>query len=202
MAHGPNAIIVFMENVTRTLNEPGDGHRQSAANLLPLVYEELRRIANQKMRMETPGQTLSATGLVHEAFMRLAAGGDKPRWENRVHFYRAASEAMRRILIDRAKGKHALKRGGEFNRIDIAADALADQADFEQLIELDNALTNLERADPKVAELVKLRFFAGMTGNEAAEILEISERTADSWWAYARAYLAEQITPAEPDADD
>ncbi len=188
-----------MNNVTQILNELSGGDRQNAANLLPLVYEELRRLASQKLGMETPGQTLSATGLVHEAFMRLAAGGDAPRWEGRVHFYRAASVAMRRILIDRARTKQRLKRGVEFRRIELVADALPDQTDFEQLIELDNALTKLEDADPQVAELVKLRFFAGLTGNEAAEILGISQRTADSWWAYARAWLAEQINPSEPE---
>ena len=186
-----------MNEVTQILNELGDGNQQNAANLLPLVYEELRRLANRKMAMEAAGQTLSSTGLVHEAFMRLAGGGDAPRWESRVHFFRAAAEAMRRILIDRARKKQTLKRGVERKRVELTDNALAEDHGIEELLALNEALSSLEEADPKVAELVKLRFFVGLTGDEAAKMLEISPRTADSWWSYARAFLAAKIVQSD-----
>ncbi len=186
-----------MNEVTQILNELGNGNRHNAANLLPLVYDELRRLANRKMAMEAAGQTLSSTGLVHEAFMRLAGGGDVPRWESRVHFFRAAAEAMRRILIDRARKKQTLKRGVERKRVELTDDALAEDHGIEELLELNEALTLLEQADPQVAELVKLRFFVGLTGDEAAKMLEIAPRTADSWWCYARAFLAERMMQSD-----
>ncbi len=182
-----------MNDVTQILNELGEGNRQNAANLLPLVYEELRQLANRKMAQESAGQTISATGLVHEAFMRLAGGGDVPRWESRVHFFRAAAEAMRRILIDRARKKQTLKRGVERKRIELDDFALAENQEIDQLLELNESLDSLELEDARVAELVKLRFFIGLTGDEAAKMLDISPRTADAWWAYAKAFLAARL---------
>ncbi len=186
-----------MNEVTQILNEIGDGNRQNAAQLLPLVYEELRRLANRKMAHEAAGQTLSATGLVHEAFMRLVGAGDEARWESRVHFFRAAAEAMRRILIDRARKKQTLKRGVERKRMELDDVALAENQEIDQLLELNESLDSLEAEDPKVAELVKLRFFIGLTGDEAAKMLDISPRTADSWWAYAKAFLAARMMQSD-----
>lgn len=186
-----------MNEVTQILNELVDGQRQNAAQLLPLVYEELRQLANRKIANEAAGQTLSATGLVHEAYIRLAGGGDVARWENRVHFFRAAAESMRRILIDRARNKQSRKRGAEFKRIVMNDVALAEVQEIEQLLLLDKSLDFLEANDAKVAELVKLRFFIGLSGDEAAKMLDISPRTADSWWAYARAFLATNMQLSE-----
>ncbi len=191
-----------MNDVTKILNELSDGNQHHAAELLPLVYEELRRLANRKLAQEAVGQTLSPTGLVHEAYMRLAGGADTPRWENRVHFFRAAAEAMRRILIDRARRKQTLKRGMERKRVELTDMALADEQVIEELLELNEALVNLEQTDPQVAELVKLRFFVGLTGDEAANMLQIAPRTADSWWSYARAFLAAQMTQANRQASN
>lgn len=182
-----------MNDVTQILNEIGTGNRQNAANLLPLVYDELRRLAKQKMAQEVAGNTLSATALVHEAFLKLAGHHDSARWESQAHFFRAAAEAMRRILIDRARSKRTLKRGDGIKRMEFNEHELAENQDLDQLLELNEALSNLEQEDPKVAELVKLRFFVGMTGDEAAKMLEISPRTADSWWSYAKAYLATRL---------
>lgn len=183
-----------MKEVTQILNEIGNGNRHNAARLLPLVYDELRRMADRQMSHEASGNTLSPTGLVHEAFLRLAAKEDQARWESRVHFFRAAAEAMRRILIDRARSKKTIKRGAEFKRIDLDEAQLSNQQDINQLLELNEALSSLEAADPKVAELVKLRFFTGLTGEETAAVLGISPRTADSWWSYAKAFLAAQLS--------
>jgi RNA polymerase sigma factor (TIGR02999 family) len=186
-----------MNDVTTILNELGEGNHHQAAELLPLVYEELRQLAYRKMARESVGQTLSPTGLVHEAYMRLASGDDAPRWENRVHFFCAAAEVMRRILIDRARKKQTLKRGGERKRVELPDVALEGDQDLQELLELNEALKSLERVDPGVAELVKLRFFVGLTGDEAANMLKIAPRTADSWWSYARAFLADQMTQTD-----
>ena len=182
-----------MNDVTQILNEIEAGNRQSAGSLLPLVYDELRQMADRQMAREAVGNTLSPTGLVHEAFLRLAANGDQARWESRVHFFRAAAEAMRRILIGRARSKKTLKRGGQHKRINLDEQELGDEHDLDQLLELNDALSGLETADPKVAELVKLRFFAGLSGDESAKILGVSPRTADSWWSYAKAFLAARM---------
>lgn len=186
-------MINAMNEVTQILNELGTGNRQNAASLLPLVYDELRRMADRQMSHEASGNTLSPTGLVHEAFLKLAAKEDQARWESRVHFFRAAAEAMRRILIDRARSKKTVKRGVQYKRIDLDEAQLSNQQDIDQLLELNEALSSLEAADPKVAELVKLRFFTGLTGDETAAVLGISPRTADSWWSYAKAFLAAQL---------
>lgn len=183
-----------MSNSTALLRpiEPGDS--QAANRLLPLVYEELRRLAARKMAGEHPGQTLQATALVHEAWLRL--GGDQQvAWRNRAHFFAAAAEAMRRILIDNARRKNALCHGGQAERVDIDLDslALADGMDDAQLLALHEALDGLAAHDAIKAELVKLRFFAGLTLAEAAKALDLSEPTAKRYWAYARAWLYREM---------
>jgi RNA polymerase sigma factor (TIGR02999 family) len=173
--------------------EPADA--STASRLLPLVYEELRRLAAKKMAGENPGQTLQATALVHEAWLRL--GGDQQfAWKDRTHFFAAAAEAMRRILIDNARRKRALRHGGQVMRVDLDLDGLdlARDMDDAQLLALNDALDHLAMHDPVKADLVKLRFFTGLTLPEAAKALELSEPTAKRHWAYARAWLYREIT--------
>jgi RNA polymerase sigma factor (TIGR02999 family) len=170
--------------------EQGDPH--AAAQLLPLVYDELRRLAAHKMAGENPGQTLQATALVHEAWLRL--GGDQqPAWNNRTHFFAAAAEAMRRILIDRARRRKALRHGGDAIKLDLDVIDVAAEADDEQLLAMHEALDRLAAHDPGKAELVKLRFFAGLTLAEAAQVFGYSVPTAKRHWAYARAWLFREI---------
>jgi RNA polymerase sigma factor (TIGR02999 family) len=157
-----------------------------------LVYEELRKLAAYKMTNEAPGQTLQATALVHEAWLRLA-GTDNPSFEGRAHFFGAAAEAMRRILIERARRKAAQRHGGGQQRLDIQEIDIAAAADDDRLLAIDEALDKLAALDKQKAELVKLRYFAGMTLDEAAEALRISKPTAKRWWAYARAWLYSEI---------
>lgn len=174
------------------------GDVQAANQLLPLVYEELRQLAARKMARENPGQTLQATALVHEAWLRL--GGDhQPPWQNRAHFFAAAAEAMRRILIDQARRKSAQRHGGQAERVELDLDSLelAAGMDEEQLLALHEALDALAAHDAEKAQLVKLRFFAGLTLVEAAKVLGISEPTAKRYWAYARAWLYRKITRGE-----
>lgn len=166
--------------------DAGDPH--AAAELLPLVYEELRKLAAQKLAREAPGQTLQATALVHEAWLRLG-GDDQPAWDNRGHFFAAAAEAMRRILIDNARRKQSLRHGGGAVRVNLDALELAANMDDEQLLNLNEALDQFATHDARKAELVKLRFFAGLTNEQAARVLKISEPTAKRDWAYARAWL-------------
>src|SRR5688500_5314997 len=178
-----------MNEVTRILKAIDAGDAHAAEQLLPLVYEELRKLAAHKLAQEKPGQTLQATGLVHEAYIRLVGVEKVQTWDSRGHFFAAAAEAMRRILIDSARRKARPKHGGERNRIDLdeavsMADPLADQ-----LLALEEALTKLSAAEPIKAELVKLRFFAGLTISEAAEVLGISVATAERYWTYARVRL-------------
>ena len=187
-----------MTDVTRILSaiEQGDSH--AAEQLLPLVYDELRKLAALRLAQEKPGQTLQATALVHEAYLRLVASGDAsaPRdqhWNSRGHFFAAAAEAMRRILIGNARRKGAQKRGGQARRLDLDAIELTDPPPSEKLLALDDALTRLTAKDRVKAELVKLRYFAGLTTQEAAAILGISTATADRYWAYARAWLQNEI---------
>ena len=170
------------------------GDIQAANRLLPLVYDELRRLAAVKMSRENPGQTLQATALVHEAWLRL--GGDHQiAWRNRAHFYAAAADAMRRILIDNARRKHAVRHGGRAERVDFDLDSLelAVGMDTDQLLALHEALDALAAHDAVKAELVKLRFFAGLTLAEAAKVLNLSEPMAKRYWAYARAWLYREI---------
>lgn len=165
---------------------------QAAEALLPQVYEELRRLAAYKMAQEPPGQTLQATALVHEAWLRLAAQ-DKQTYANRTHFFAVAAEAMRRILIDRARRRRAVRRGGEAQRVDTDALEIAAPIPDDELLALDEALERLAEHEPQKAELVKLRHFVGLTLTEAAVILGISEPTAKRYWAYARAWLFREL---------
>ena len=187
-----------MTDVTRILTAIEQGDPHAAEQLLPLVYDELRKLAALRLAQEKPGQTLQATALVHEAYLRLVASGDAsaPRdrhWNSRGHFFAAAAEAMRRILIGNARRKGAQKRGGQARRLDLDAIELTDPPPSEKLLALDDALTRLTAKDRVKAELVKLRYFAGLTTQEAAAMLGISTATADRYWAYARAWLQNEI---------
>lgn len=201
-----------MHEVTRLLQATARGDQAAARDLLPAVYAELRRLAAQKLAQERPGQTLEPTALVHEAYVRLlgaqgseaagadgagldAAGVQGQRFECRGHFFAAAAEAMRRILVENARRKRRLKRGGERRRVDLAAvEPPAKPALTHDVLAVDEALTELAKEDAPKAELVKLRFFAGLSVEEAAACLDISRATADRWWAYARAWLYERLS--------
>jgi RNA polymerase sigma factor (TIGR02999 family) len=181
-----------MSDVTQLLNAIDGGDSRAADQLLPLVYEELRKLAAHKMAHEAPGQTLQATALVHEAWLRLA-GTENPQFQGRGHFFAAAAEAMRRILIDRARQKLSLKRGAGAARVNLDDLEVAAAADDDTLLAVDDALTKLAREDPDSAEFIKLRFFAGMTNAQAAQALGIPERTARRHWSFARAWLFREI---------
>lgn len=183
-----------MSDVTKILDDIRKGDAQAAEELLPIVYDELRRLAAHKMAHEAPGHTLQPTALVHEAWLRLV-GNEDARWDNRAHFFGAAAEAMRRILIDEARRKHALRHGGGQQRVDLDQVDIASAAEDDQLLAVHEALDRLAAQDHLKAELVKLRYFAGMTIHEAAEVLGISEPTAKRYWAYARAWLYREIHP-------
>jgi RNA polymerase sigma factor (TIGR02999 family) len=178
-----------MSDVTRILSAIEHGDPKAAERLLPLVYDELRRLAARKLAGEAPGQTLQATALVHEAYIRLVDTARVTHWDTRGHFFAAAAEAMRRILINRARDKKRLKRGGPWRRVELRDLAVADDATDDDLIAIDEALERLAGRDPACAELVKLRFFAGLTLDEAAAALGLAPRTADRHWAFARAWL-------------
>jgi RNA polymerase sigma factor (TIGR02999 family) len=187
-----------MSDVTKILNAIEQGDPHAAAQLLPLVYDELRRLAAQKLAQEQPGQTLQATALVHEAYLRLVGNHDDPArqdrgWDGCGHFFAAAAEAMRRILIDRAREKHADKRGGIRKRFDIDAIDVAIEAAPDQFLAIDDALSKLARADATAAKLVELRYFAGMSVEQAAQILGVSVATAYRNWKYARAWLHDEL---------
>jgi len=184
-----------MSDVTRILTAIEQGDAKAADELLPLVYEELRRLAAQKMSHELPGQTLQATALVHEAYIRLV-GSENQNWSGRTHFFAAAAEAMRRILIENARRKQRLKHGGDRQRVDLDDADIAIKDPSTDLIALDEALTKLAQEDLAVADLVKMRYFAGLTLEQAAAVLGVSRRTADRYWAYARAWLYKEITKA------
>ena len=189
-----------MRDVTQVLEAVCRGERGAADELLPLVYDELRRLAGQKLGREGRGQTLEATALVHEAYLRLVQGPQREQgaaqqpWDNRGHFFAAAAEAMRRILVENARRKRSIKHGGAFSRQELEEAQLAAPEPSEDLVALDEALNRLHEKDPVKAELVKLRYFAGLTMAEAAELLGISSTTADRYWAYARAWLHQEIT--------
>ncbi|MCI0746320.1 MAG: ECF-type sigma factor [Verrucomicrobia subdivision 3 bacterium] len=182
-----------MSDVTRILHSIEEGGPQAAEQLLPLVYSELRKLAAVRMAHEAPGQTLQATALVHEAWLRLAGGNGEARFENRAHFFGAAAEAMRRILVDNARRKRRLKHGGEFQRVDWTKLDLAIAESDDAVLAVSEALDKLARHDAIGAQLIKLRFFAGLPNVEAAKVLGISERTAKRTWAYARAWLFEEL---------
>jgi RNA polymerase sigma factor (TIGR02999 family) len=178
-----------LADVTRILSQLDQGDPHAAAELLPLVYDELRKLASSKMAQEKSGQTLQATALVHEAYLRLVHSEDGNNWKSRGHFFAAAAEAMRRILIDQARRKKTVKAGGEFKRIELPESDLQAPAAAVDLLSLDDALKKLAALDPRKARLVELRFFAGLTLPESAQALGVSEATADSDWAYAKAFL-------------
>jgi len=182
-----------MSEVTRVLQQLEHGESQAAEALLPLVYDELRRLAQWQMSREKPGQTLQATALVHEAWLRLVGHGND-RWEGRRHFFAAAAEAMRRILIDSARRKQSVRHGGGMQRMELGELQVAAGAPDEELLAVDEALNAFAAHDPRKAELVKLRYFVGLTLEEAANTLGLSERTAKRDWAYARAWLYREIT--------
>lgn len=179
-------------DVSTILNEIGEGDRAAASRLLPLVYEELRRLAQQKLAHEKPGQTLQATALVHEAYLRLVGNEDRPQWAGRGHFFAAAAEAMRRILVENARRKQRGKHGGGRRRVDLDS-ALALEAPEQDLVALDEALTRLAELEPLKAEVVKLRFFAGLTVPEAAQALDVSVATAERYWTFARVWLYAEL---------
>jgi RNA polymerase sigma factor (TIGR02999 family) len=184
-----------MSEVTTILAAIEQGDPKAASELLPLVYDELRQLAAARLADEKPGHTLQPTALVHEAYLRLV-GDRQPRdWNSRGHFFAAAAEAMRRILINRARDKHRLKRGGHRDRVDLAAITDPATARATDLLELDDALGRLAGINPQAAELVKLKFFAGLTLREAASALGLPPRSADRLWAFARAWLIDALDP-------
>lgn len=182
-----------MNDITRILNSLEAGDPEAADRLIPIVYEELRKLAAMKMSQERPGQTLQATALVHEAWLRLTGGEASPQWNSRGHFFAAAAEAMRRILIDNARRKRSEKHGGRMERVELHDVDVAIHTDDERLLRVDEALAKLAGSEPEAAQLIKLRFFAGMSNEQAAQAMNISERTAGRLWAYARAWLFEEI---------
>jgi RNA polymerase sigma factor (TIGR02999 family) len=187
-----------MNEVTRVLSAIEAGDPQAAEQLLPLVYDELRRLAAQRLADEGPGHTLQPTALVHEAYLKLVGADPQQPWNGRVHFFAAAAEAMRRILIDHARRKHRARRGGGKKRVELGdmddIEMVTERGQADELLALDEALTQLAVADPRRAELVRLRYFAGLTLEQAAELLGISRATADRHWAFARAWLYDALT--------
>lgn len=181
-----------MTDVTHILNAIEQGDPQAAAQLVPLVYDELRKLAAQKLAQEAPGQTLQATALVHEAYLRLVGQDNGRAWDSRGHFFAAAAEAMRRILVDNARRKNTVKHGGAHRRVNLdRADSIAESPDG--FVDLDEAITRFAAHDPAKVRLVHLRFFAGLSAAEAAAALGISDATAERWWAYARAWLYAEL---------
>jgi RNA polymerase sigma factor (TIGR02999 family) len=185
-----------MSDVTRILGQIEQGDLHAAEQLLPLVYNELRQLAAQTLAAEKPGQTLQPTALVHEAYLRLVGANPEQAWNSKGHFFAAAAEAMRRILLEQARHKKSAKGGGQHHRVAISEEQLAAPSPNEDLIALDEALSKLAEQDRRKAELVKLRFFAGLTIREAAAALGVAESTADADWAYAKAWLRLQLTDA------
>ena len=182
-----------MSELPQILDAIAAGDPDAASQLLPLVYDELRKLAAQKLARETPGQTLQPTALVHEAYLRLVGEDEEQHWDSRGHFFAAAAAAMRRILVESARQKASLKRGGDRDRRDLVDGLLAAPEPREDLVALDAALTKLAETDKQAAELVQLRYFGGLPIREVAEILGIAPRTADRLWAFAKAWLHEEI---------
>ena len=185
-----------MTDVTRILSAIEQGDPQAAEQLLPLVYQELRKLAATRMAQEKPGQTLQATALVHEAYLRLVDVDKAQQWDSRGHFFAAAAEAMRRILVDNARAKQSEKRGGAYVQRDIDAAAISAPEESDDVLALNEALEKLAMTDAQMAELVILRYFGGLTNREAAEVLGISPRSATGYWAYAKAWLLHEIEDA------
>lgn len=190
-----------MNDVSRILQLVQSGEAHAAEQLLPLVYEELRRLAQAKLLHESPGQTLQATALVHEAYLRLVGNdresADGQHWNGRVHFFAAAAEAMRRILVENARRKKRLKRGGDLQQVEFTEDLVVMPEVREDLVALDEALDRLQGVDAEAVRLVHLRYFGGLSIPEAAELMGIAPRTADRIWAFARAWLNREITAAD-----
>jgi RNA polymerase sigma factor (TIGR02999 family) len=184
-----------MTDVTQILSEIELGDPSAAEQLLPLVYDELRRLAAARLRNEKPGQTLQATALVHEAYVRLVNVPDAQKWNSRGHFFAAAAEAMRRILVEQARRKKSLKGGGGLNRVELSDADLSDGGNTLDMIALDDAIEQLESEDPRAAQVIKLRFFAGLTIAQAAEAIGLSPATADNDWSFARSWLRVQMSP-------
>src|SRR5262245_21163794 len=193
----PRVCSAAMSDVTRILSAIEAGESHAAADLLPLVYDELRKLAAARMAAEPAGHTLQPTALVHEAYLRLVGGGDRG-WDSRGHFFAAAAEAMRRIVVEAARRKKRLKHGGRRDRLDIELTDLPTHLPPDDLIALDEALGRLELLDPVKAKLVTLRYFAGLTIEQAAEALRISRVTAHRYWTFARAWLHKQMTGGSP----
>jgi len=183
-----------MTDVTRILSAIEQGDPHAAEQLLPLVYDELRKLAAQKMAQERSGHTLQATALVHEAYLRLVDVKKIQDWSSRGHFFAAAAEAMRRILVEQARRKRRLKRAGDKDRVDLDEVEIVFEGPADDMVALDNALARLAQKHPEKAELVKLRYFAGLTVNEAAEVLGVSTSTVDRNWSYARAWLFRELS--------
>ena len=188
-------MITSMSDVTQVLERINQGDAFASEELLPLVYSELRKLAGIRMFHEGPGQTLSATALVHEAYLRLVDNTREQNWESKGHFFASAAEAMRRILINRARDKKRLKRGGDLNRIDLSLMSVATQAPDEMLLDLDESIQRLEKVDSQSASLVKLRFFAGLSMKDAAASLGLTRRQGDRLWAFGRAWLFDDLNP-------
>ena len=186
-------MLVFMSDVTQILSRFESGDPHDAEELLPIVYSELRRLAATKLGQENPGQTLQPTALVHEAYLRLVDGEKCREFNGRTHFFAAAAEAMRRILVDRARQKKSQKRGGTRARVEFRDEILVAPEDCEEILAVHEALDGLAAADPQAAQLVKLRYFAGLSIDETAKMLDISPRSADRLWSYARAWLQRAI---------
>jgi RNA polymerase sigma factor (TIGR02999 family) len=186
-----------MNEVTQLLDAVGRGESKAAERLLPLVYDELRQLAAQRLAQETPGQTLQATALVHEAYLRLVGQDQEQEWDSRAHFFAAAAEAMRRILVDAARRKRRLKRGGDGQRVGLEAVEPQAKSPFDDVLAVHEALQALAQEDAKKAKLVELRFFGGMSIEEAAGCLEISRATASRHWNYARAWLFQRLKKTE-----
>lgn len=195
-----SAMPKNIKDVTRIIDALGRGDVRAADELLVAVYQELRKLAAARLSQEPPGRTLQATALVHEAYIRLIGAADQD-WQSRGHFFAAAAEAMRRILIERARLKNRSKHGGDLQKIDLDDATLAIEGPSDDIIAVDEALAKLERAEPAVAKLVKMRYFAGLRLEEIAKILGISGRTADRYWAYARAWLHREITREQTRSD-
>ncbi len=187
-----------MDAITQVLNAIEQGDPRAAEQLLPLVYGELRKLAARRLAGEAPGHSLQPTALVHEAYLKLVGSDPRQPWNGRAHFFAAAAEAMRRILIDHARRKHRVRHGGGMKRVELDAvgdiELVAENGGADELLALDEALTKLATADARKAELVRLRYFAGLTLEQAAELLGISRATADRHWAFARAWLYDEMT--------
>ena len=182
-----------MSDVTRILNAIEGGDPRAADELLPLVYEELRLLAAQRMTHESPGQTLQATALVHEAYLRLV-GTEAQSWDSRGHFFAAAAEAIRRILIDNARRKKSVRHGGKHQRIGLSKVSAIEEDSIDDVLALDEALNRLSTEDPQLAEVVRLRYFAGLTLEQIAAVLKTGRRTVDRYWALGRAWLYQEMT--------